>query len=354
MPAKPHLPDAEADVPPHVIRQVLQLLASRGHSVERLCKGLGFTPENLRDAGFRVSYRQTSMLVRRAMQRWGDAAMGIATGARQTVVCFGLPGLGMLTCPTLGEALLYLIKYQRAAGTLVINELAVIDERNFMIEAATRFHDPELEPFFIEEIFVSGVEVARAMVGSHVRPSRLELRYPRPAYASAYSEYFRCPVVFNAPLNRLICDMSWYHCPLPTHDSFMQESLQAQIDQLLSIGQPRNDLVESIMNVLRASVDEMPGLAQTGAALNMSERTLRRRLAELDTSYQRLVDQVRYECALDLLRRSAMPLVDIAMATGFTDARNFRRAFKRWSGILPNQIRQGVPAPRLLIPERAD
>jgi AraC-like DNA-binding protein len=106
--------------------------------------------------------------------------------------------------------------------------------------------------------------------------------------------------------------------------------------------------------VLRASVDEMPGLAQTGAALNMSERTLRRRLAELDTSYQRLVDQVRYECALDLLRRSAMPLVDIAMATGFTDARNFRRAFKRWSGILPNQIRQGVPAPRLLMAERAD
>ena len=101
MPAKPHLPDSEADVPPHVIRQVLQLVASRGHSAERLCKGLGFTPENLCDASFRVSYRQTSLLVRRAMQRWGDPAIGIATGARQTVVCFGLPGLGMLTCLSL-------------------------------------------------------------------------------------------------------------------------------------------------------------------------------------------------------------------------------------------------------------
>ena len=102
MAVKPRLPDTEADVPPHVIRQVMQLVASRGHSPERLCKGLGFTPENLCDSNFRVSYRQTSLLVRRAMQRWGDPAIGIATGARQTVVCFGLPGLGMLTCSTLG------------------------------------------------------------------------------------------------------------------------------------------------------------------------------------------------------------------------------------------------------------
>jgi AraC-like DNA-binding protein len=352
MTAKSHHPDSEADVPPHVIRQVLQLVASRGHSAERLCKGLGFTPEHLCDAGFRVSYRQTSLLVRRAMQRWGDPAIGIAVGARQTVVCFGMPGLGMLTCATLGEAFLYLIRNQRAAGALTTNELSVLDEHHFATEVTTRFHDAELEPFFIEEIFVSGVAVARALVGAGFRPSRLELRYPRPSYAGAYSEYFRCPVEFNAPRNRLISDMSWYHCPLPTYDRFMQATLQAQIDQLLAVDTPRNDLVESIMNVLRASVDEVPGLARIGATLNLSERTLRRRLADLDTSYQRLVDQVRYECALDLLRRSEMPLVEVAMATGFTDARNFRRAFKRWSGVLPNQVRQGAAAPRLLAPQR--
>jgi len=352
MTAKPKLPDSEANVPPHVIRQVLQLVASRGHSASRLCKGLGFTPENLCDASFRISYRQTSQLVRRAMQRWGDPAIGIAAGARQTVVCFGLPGLGMLTCATLGDALQYLIKYQRAAGAFTLNEFSA-DEQHFTIEIATRFHDPELEPFFVEESLVSGIAVARALVGSHFRPARLELRYPRPSYASAYNEFFRCPVVFNAPLNRLICDMSWFQCPLPTYDPYMRESLQAQIDQLLAVGMPRDDLVESIMNALRAAVDEMPGLAQIGAALNLSERTLRRRLSDLGTSYQRLVDQVRYECALDLLRRSEMPLVEIALATGFTDARNFRRAFKRWSGMLPNQIRQGASAPRLLVPEHS-
>jgi AraC-like DNA-binding protein len=345
MPIRPQLNDSNADVPPHVIRQVLQLVDGRGHSTERLCKGLGFTPDNLCDAAFRVSYRQTSQLVRRALRSWGDPALGLATGARQTVVCFGLPGLGMLTCATLGEALLYLVQHQRAAGAFTLTTLSA-DPHHFTIEAATRFHDPELEPFFIEESFVSGVAVARALVGAHFRPVRAELRYPRPVYGAAYGEYFRCPVVFNAPLNRLVFEIAWHHCPLPSYDRFMQASLQAQIGQLLAADAPRNDLVESIINVLRAAIDEAPGLAQVGAALNLSERTLRRRLAELGTSYQRLLDQVRYESALDLLRRSQLPLVDIAMAVGFTDARNFRRAFKRWSGMLPKQARQPVNACR--------
>ena len=333
---------SQADVPPHVIRQVLQLAGSRGHSPERLCRSLGFVLENLRDSDFRVSYRQTSLLVQRAMKVCGDPAMGIATGARQTVVSFGLPGLGMLTCPTLGEALSYLIKYQRSAGAITDNKY-LLDERHFTVEATPRFHDPEMEPFFVEEVLVSGVALARSLVGSHYRPAGLELRYPKPAYASAYSEFFRCPVSYNAPVNRLISDAAWYHCPLPTYDSFMEVSMQAQIDQLLTNLPARDDLVESVLAVLRAEVDDMPPLSVISAALNFSERTLRRRLSELDTSYQGLVDQVRYESAVDLLKRTDMSLVEIAMATGFTDARNFRRAFKRWAGVLPNQLRHGSP-----------
>src|SRR4051812_48966792 len=57
-----HARYSQADVPPHVVRQVLQLLASRGHEPEALCRGLGFDLAKLRDAQFRVSYRQTSLL----------------------------------------------------------------------------------------------------------------------------------------------------------------------------------------------------------------------------------------------------------------------------------------------------
>jgi len=328
----------QADVPPHVIRQVLHLLRDRGHDPQRLCKGLGFTLENLRESDFRVSYRQTNLFVSRAMQLLNDPGMGIAVGARQTIVSFGLPGLGMLTCPTLGEAFKYLIGYQHQAGAFTANQV-IVDGRQGIIEVGARFHDPDFEPFFIEEVLVSGVAMARSLVGSHFRPARIELRYARPAYGSAYSEFFRCPVVFGAEANRAICDINWFQCPLSTYDDFMQGSIQEQIDQMLKPGRPNHDLIESIVTLLRASVDEMPGLDEIACALNFSERTLRRRLAELGVSYQFLSDKVRYECSLELLKRTRMPLFEIALATGFSDARNFRRAFKRWAGVLPNQIR---------------
>jgi transcriptional regulator GlxA family with amidase domain len=53
------------------------------------------------------------------------------------------------------------------------------------------------------------------------------------------------------------------------------------------------------------------------------------------------VDRIRYERAQDLLKRGRMTVREIGLATGFDDVRSFRRAFKRWSGVLPSEIRAG-------------
>ncbi|WP_166618386.1 AraC family transcriptional regulator ligand-binding domain-containing protein [Paraburkholderia madseniana] len=327
-----------ADVPPHIIRQVMHLIRDRGYTPERLCKGLGFTLDDLQNKDFRVSYRQTSTIIRRAMRLLNDPSIGIATGSRQTIASFGLPGLGMLTCRTLGDAFQYGIKYQIQAGSIAQVDYSA-DERRFVIEASMRFYDPELEPFFVEEILVSGVAMTRALVGERYQPLRVELRYPRPSHAVEYGRFFNCPVSFGASANRIISDRFWHDIVLRTYDEFMMQSLQESIDQLLGREKPHDELIESILTVLRASIDETPRFDEVARLLNFSERTLRRRLTGLNVSFQSLIDRARYEYSLDLLERTRLPLNQIAMATGFSDSRTFRRAFKRWSGKVPNQMR---------------
>jgi AraC-like DNA-binding protein len=80
----------------------------------------------------------------------------------------------------------------------------------------------------------------------------------------------------------------------------------------------------------------MPQIAQM---LNFSARTYRRRLEEEQQSFQELLDQVRAEHATRYLQNTRLPLSSIAYLIGFNDASNFRRAYTRWTGQSPKEVR---------------
>jgi AraC-like DNA-binding protein len=74
-------------------------------------------------------------------------------------------------------------------------------------------------------------------------------------------------------------------------------------------------------------------------AAGMSVRSLQRQLAEEGLTYSRLVEQVRYDQAVTLLKRPDLKLIEIAADLGYTDSANFTRAFKRWTGVSPREFR---------------
>jgi AraC-like DNA-binding protein len=73
--------------------------------------------------------------------------------------------------------------------------------------------------------------------------------------------------------------------------------------------------------------------------LNMSERTLRRKLREENTSFRNLVDQLRMEMAIKYLRDTDLTVEAISESVGFSDAANFRQAFRRWTKAAPHAFR---------------
>ena len=76
--------------------------------------------------------------------------------------------------------------------------------------------------------------------------------------------------------------------------------------------------------------------------LNMSERTLRRKLDLEGTSYSQILMRVRHALALDYLTATRLKIVDIASALSFSDVGSFRHAFKKWTGLSPNEYREKV------------
>ncbi|MCB1806122.1 MAG: helix-turn-helix transcriptional regulator, partial [Candidatus Competibacteraceae bacterium] len=78
---------------------------------------------------------------------------------------------------------------------------------------------------------------------------------------------------------------------------------------------------------------------QIAQQLNLSLRSLQRRLREERTSYQQLLDETRLELALQYINRTQLSVAQIAPLLGFSDSSNFNRAFKRWLGLPPSRYR---------------
>jgi len=85
---------------------------------------------------------------------------------------------------------------------------------------------------------------------------------------------------------------------------------------------------------------DKPTIDRVARKLQLSERTLHRRLKETGTTYSALLDQCRLRLAKQLLGATDAKMYEIAEATGYRDPSSFSRAFFRWTGHTPKQYRK--------------
>lgn len=100
-------------------------------------------------------------------------------------------------------------------------------------------------------------------------------------------------------------------------------------------------------NTFQQNIDQMlvncdghyPSLEMIASELGCSGRTLRRQLSGVGTSYQKMLNELRCKKAKQLLSSSTLCTEEIAEQLGFSDAANFRHAFKKWVGKAPGVYR---------------
>ncbi|MWV11901.1 helix-turn-helix domain-containing protein [Pseudomonas sp. R-28-1W-6] len=332
---------SEASAPPQISRFLLQYVVACGHDPALLCRGLGFAPEDLKRPDYRLSFRQSYQLVRRAQQLLGDSGLGLTVGSRQTPVSWGLVGLAMLACPDLGTALQLALRYQWHIGSLLDYRMEFAGNQ-VLIYATPRFFDQEVAAFYLEEAFSSSLAIVRFLTGQDLVASRIEVQHPSPPHAQRYAELFRCPLRFSGAHNLMQFPIEWLELPLPTRDDYVVAETCLLLDGTIRQDQGLSDLVETIEREVRKNLGAPPSLNQLASQLNLSERTLRRRIGEAGLSYYGIVDELRRTRALQLLGQRDNRLIDVACATGFSDVRNFRRAFKRWTGVTPRTAKQRI------------
>lgn len=110
-------------------------------------------------------------------------------------------------------------------------------------------------------------------------------------------------------------------------------------DQLLAELRTASGLASRVSGMLMQSPGRFPDIESIALRLHMTARTLRRKLQAQGVSYQTMLTDVRRQLAISYLRKTRISIEDIAAALGFSDAANFRHAFKKWTGRTPGEYR---------------
>jgi AraC-like DNA-binding protein len=100
------------------------------------------------------------------------------------------------------------------------------------------------------------------------------------------------------------------------------------------------ELVSRLRRALRILLlNGQSSWGQVAKLLPMHRRTLNRHLKVQGTTFQQVLDEIRFAAASQLLENTRIPLTEIAASRGYSESSAFSRAFRRWSGTPPSHQR---------------
>jgi AraC-like DNA-binding protein len=182
------------------------------------------------------------------------------------------------------------------------------------------------------------LRMLRQFMGERVRPVRVSFAYPAPAHAHEYRRVFEGSVCFGQPFTELVFPRAWLARPQLHGNPELQSLLQAHAERELAQLERGGTTGERVERVLALSDPRvLPTMQDVARDLDISSRTLARKLQLEGTSFVELVERRRGSAAKCLLEARRLSIQEVADAMGFGDAPAFHKAFRRWTGLTPKQ-----------------
>lgn len=317
----------DATVSTLMLRPILMAVERAGVDPAKFAADVGLSLDVVADRDARLPRSLAVRAWTLATAVTGDDALGLHVALRAPPGMYGALEYAIRTSPTAGAALEQFARYYRIVSSA--SELAVEtsgDALRFVHRAAGT------PPAVVDNLFVLVVRVGRELTGTPFVPREVRLTRAPPRETADFETFYRAPVHFSSSEDAIVFDLATRDLPLVTADAELHAALERRTEEMLA-ALPGDRFVQrariAIVRLLRAG--NGASLAALAEALEVSERTLQRRLREGKTSHSDLVDSVRHELALRCIADD-LGTTEIAYLLGFSEATAFHRAFKRWTG----------------------
>ncbi len=338
-PGSPQWSADEMLLAPYLARMVEHLVAD-GHDERSLLDGTGLTLEAMKKADARLPVEACLRILDRLGELGRMPVLAMRVGGELDLRSHGFLGYAVLASATLGEALDMAVRYLRTrTGLLTIRSFTEGDQAVVQFEEGVPLG--ERFPALIDGLVAALFRIAGQMFGVTPPPeSEIRLSYPERGHHSWLREQTRGRMDFDCGFTQIRFPARWLELPVSTADPQLVQLAAEQCEKELQRFRRENELLGRVRQLTQRHVAEPRPMDAVAAALHMTPRTLRRRLAELGTTHQEIVEQLRCAMAIDRLRETSDSVEEIAASLGYNDPSNFGRAFRRWTGMSPRAWRR--------------
>lgn len=318
------------------VTDLVDALGALGADSAALLASAGLTPKTLRDPDARVPSSRILALLEQAERQLHDPLVGLHAGER--VRTRGPLFYLLLSSPHVSEGLACLKRFARVGLDTSEITISIGDD---VVSLTVDPGDPAFEQSHHAVDLMMGAilgSIRRAVPG--FQWLGMDLIHKRVGEQEEAERAFGCPVHFGRRRNVLRFPISMLtRAPAVANPAIAEQvrSYTAALHARVTSGK----LQDRVADAIRALLDD--GIRAdrfiVARRLNMSERTLRRRLHDEETTLKIVRDRVRAETARALLSNPSLKVEAVAQCVGFTEAASFSRAFARWSGCSPARYR---------------
>ena len=265
--------------------------------------------------------------------------LGLYTGRISHINGLNLQLYMSTVCRTFREYLNLMPSVLRFAGD--IGEVKIKGEGGFIrLEWQPLWSETSHHRFLSDELLVTSAAIVNSLCIQPIPVIKAHFTYPEPDDLTQLKAFFGDDLSFDQPVSCLYFERASLDFPLTQMHMDLSKAVsrpsrlfdeQHEEDVFLT------ELRTSILKLLPAGEMSIDTVA---AELNVSRRTLQRRLSDRDTQFVQVLQGVRKDLSLSYLSDERLGITDIAFLLGYADQSSFSSAFKSWHGMSPREYRQ--------------
>lgn len=320
---------------------IIAFATSNGMTIDELAEATDISLVDFVNPNARVPDYAISALMNGVINRWPNAPISMEIAQSASISMLGGLAQGSQFAPDVEAVLTWWTKVHWLVADQAVSHI----EQTASEFALVITHPSAGDNYGVVMEAGMGVHwrLLKAMTELDIPLIRVEFAHEKPVPVKVYEAFFQAPVSFRSDRNALVFSREHVRTPIRLANPKLFELIDHQLTTLRRTQNCDHD--QYPLATLRQSIIANAARGEYGAnaaatAANLGLRSAQRFAAQYDTSLQQLIDEVRLANARRFLSNPKISIEKVSQLVGYADARAFRRAFKRWTGLTPTTYRK--------------